>query len=437
MQNRRWATSQENCFLEPVQDAASVGAVTTASLAWQQELLCAEQQLGAVPSLPQILAEEAGLLTELATLEADLAQLQGVMQGALVQVNQCQVAAVQQQVAVAATTAEASWSPLQREEEGAEAAVRTEVSLALLEQAADALAGVLDRVSAQQLAIDATRARLEGLGALREQSQAALGHTADIAVQTQQQREWTYVYAAEMAEVGPDDPDSALQERMATREAAGTFDCDTFVVHCLEEAGYDLDAVIVVGGQETTVRRVVMLHAETIFRAELQLDAPEGDAMGKGEKLAALKGMLEAEDPRMKGVVSALTLSGQGAEIHEMNDLRPGDLVQYWFNTTTEGLAGVNGHAVVVHRVLAEGGTLDERSRPSDAAPVGRVRAVSLLSAHAKVKGNDVYTKQPQDLDRAFAEWFGVRPAGSPWRSGGPPTPPVADAGATPSPMKG
>ena len=239
-----------------------------------------------------------------------------------------------------------------------------------------------------------------------------------MAVDTRDEREWSYVYAENMAEVKPGDPDSGLTSRMDEREAAGQFDCDTFVIHVLETAGYDLDAVIVVEGQETTVRRFIMLHAETILRDEYQI--PEGaqeSPLSTRQKQGELYDLLQEDDARMGGVMTALTLSGQGTQVTDKDDLRPGDLLQYWFSSGSER---ARGHAVVVHTVKTRAhGTLNEASPPQ--AQDLDVTGVGLLSAHTQVAGTDVFTKRPLDPDRAFLKWFAVRPSGSRWPLGSQP----------------
>ncbi len=217
-----------------------------------------------------------------------------------------------------------------------------------------------------------------------------------------------------MAEVGPGDPDSEITERMAQREAKGRFDCDTFVVHCLEEAGYDLDRVIEVEGIETTVRRFVMIHAETILRKEFELDAAA--AMPLQGKQAVLAELLYRDDARMGGVVTALVVSEQGTEISDKNDLRPGDIMQFWYQQGDPKHIG--GHAVIIHTVQTDAGVLDENTPPSR-APL-QVRGIGALSAHGvRAGGSDVYTKAFVDPDTAYKEWFAVRSTGSQWPMGG------------------
>jgi len=123
--------------------------------------------------------------------------------------------------------------------------------------------------------------------------------------------------------------------------------------------------------------------------------------------------LVNNDDARMGGVVTALTMSGQGSEVSDKNDLRPGDLLQYWKQKPGEPSQAA-GHAVVVHRVRTSEGVLDERS-PSAEGP-RHVSGIGVLSAHTERDGQpDVYTKGFVDPDVAYMRWFAVRPAGSPW----------------------
>jgi hypothetical protein len=275
---------------------------------------------------------------------------------------------------------------------------------------------LIDQVIAVQLELDALQQRQDAIPDLRAQAVALLKDTTDVAVDTANEQDWQYVFASEMSEVSPEDPDNELMSRMQAREDAGSFDCDTFVVHVLEEAGYDLDAVIVVEGQRTTVRRFVMLHAETILREEFQIttnaQGKQESALSSSSRRRELAKLVNDDDARMEGVVTALTLSGQGSKISDKNKLRPGDLMQYWF---LKGPGQAGGHAVVVHKVRTGQGVLHDSSESNDQS--FEVTGVGLLSAHAQRDDKpDVFTTDFVDPDQKFKlGWSAVRPSGSAW----------------------
>ena len=124
----------------------------------------------------------------------------------------------------------------------------------------------------------------------------------------------------------------------------------------------------------------------------------------------------------MKGVVTALVASQQGTEIVDKNSLRPGDIMQLWYQKNQAGdeTERVGGHAVIVQTVKTDAGILDESSPPSN-APL-QVHGIGALSAHgARSGGSDVYTKAFVDPDTAYRDWSAVRPSGSRWPLGGTP----------------
>lgn len=392
--------------LKSLKKADDSDAFSAVSMAWEQQLLTAEHEVAMTPSLPEILAEESGLAEEIRLREATLAELRiALAQG------QAQAPCLQADVAQEEAAAEDVWSSWSifnsPEEQDSIDALRQREALVVGQ-----LDRLLERITSLELTLDSLRRRQAMMPSLAAAATERLGDTADIAVATRDQRDWTYEYAANMAEVGPNDPDSGLQERMAAREADGQLDCDTFVVHVLEEAGYDLDAVITVEGKETTVRRFVMIHAETIMREEFQIPAGAQESpLSSAERLSVLKSLLDSGDERMGGVATALVASGQGSAITSKDDLRPGDLLQYWYSRGRDGAAG---HAVVVHKVRTSAGVLDEKSAPTSEAL--SVRGVGLLSAHYKAANkSDVFTKDFVDPDREYLKWFAVRPSGSQW----------------------
>lgn len=93
--------------------------------------------------------------------------------------------------------------------------------------------------------------------------------------------------------------------------------CTTYVAKILKDAGYEINKAV--------SRRINMTD------------------VSKSE----IKKLLEKNDPKIKGVVTALVESGQGKEI-SIAELQPGDLVQWWTPTKTSGF----GHVVIVKEVL-------------------------------------------------------------------------------------
>ncbi|MEL6349039.1 MAG: hypothetical protein AAFV53_38400, partial [Myxococcota bacterium] len=162
-------------------------------------------------------------------------------------------------------------------------------------------------------------------------------------------------------------------------------------------------------GQQTTVRRFAMIHAETILREAYQIPEGEQESPLSGDKKRTeLTRLLKAGDARMGGMMTALTVSGQGVQISDKNDLRPGDLLQYWKIKDEKA----SGHAVIIHKVRTDQGVLDENAQRVE-GPL-TVNGIGVLSAHAKREDKpDVYTKGFVDPDQEYSTWFAVRPAGS------------------------
>lgn len=222
--------------------------------------------------------------------------------------------------------------------------------------------------------------------------------------------------------------------------------CCIYVLHTLEEAGYDLDAQVEVDGTMVTARRLVLIHAESLL----------------SERKDALSDI--AQDPEhryydvLKGVVTALTATNQGREIEDVHAIRPGDLLQWW-------TANNMGHTVIVHQVRTSAGVLSGSSDASDPALQAglEVDAVSVLGSHTSHRsfnqgqtnrgeeantseeGQDIYGREDHVYATDFIElredhtgkipyfsgksgelvsWWVVRPAGSDW-----------DRPATPAPL--
>ena len=405
-----FALDQAGPQLADLQNASTEEELRTVSMAWERELLTRASMCRQAPSLPQVLAEEMALPSLIEAHKQQLMELHQALVAAQLRVVELSTAAL------SATHEAGQWSSPLGPLRSAEESDRIESANADTHHATVQMASLLDQVLAVQLELDALQKRQNAIPDLRAQAVALLKDTTDVAVATENERDWQYVFASNMSEVSPEDPDNELMSRMQAREDAGIFDCDTFVVHVLEEAGYDLDAVIVVEGQRTTVRRFVMLHAETILRDELQITTnAQGEqqsalsARGRRKELAKL---VNDDDARMEGVVTALTLSGQGSKIADKNELRPGDLMQYWYR---KGPGEAGGHAVLVHKVRTRQGVLDDSSEAVDRS--FKVTGVGVLSAHSAREGEpDVYTKGFVDPDRSYSlGWSAVRPSGSPW----------------------
>ena len=213
--------------------------------------------------------------------------------------------------------------------------------------------------------------------------------------------------------------------------------CCIYVLHTLEEAGYDLDAQVEVNGAMVTARRLVLIHAETLL-------------VDREDSLSAI-----AQDPEhryhavLKGVVTALTETNQGEEITDVHAIRPGDLLQWW-------TASNAGHTVIVHQVRTSAGVLNGASDAGDPALQAglSVDAVSVLGSHSSHRsfnqgqqrrgqeadtsetGRDLYGKEDHVYATDFIElsedhtgripyfsgddgrlvnWWVVRPTGSDW----------------------
>ncbi|MEL6349717.1 MAG: hypothetical protein AAFV53_41820, partial [Myxococcota bacterium] len=161
------------------------------------------------------------------------------------------------------------------------------------------------------------------------------------------------------------DPDQGIKSQLERGWASDRENCCIYVLHTLEEAGYDLDAQVEVGGSLVTVRRLVLIHAKTLL-------TDNRDGLSD-----VAQDPTHRYHPVLKGVVTALTRSNQGEEIDSVHAIRPGDLMQWW-------AANDQGHTVIVHQVRTSAGVLNSASDAND--PMLRtglkVDAVSVLGSH-------------------------------------------------------
>lgn len=112
----------------------------------------------------------------------------------------------------------------------------------------------------------------------------------------------------------------ALARRVEGRYGAGPgrFDCVTWLLAVLEQAGFALDEPIA---------------------AYVKVDFPR------------YRELFARGDPRVKGAVAALVASGQGREVADATALQPGDVVQYWYWKGGKLL----GHAGIVAAARGDG----------------------------------------------------------------------------------
>jgi len=110
--------------------------------------------------------------------------------------------------------------------------------------------------------------------------------------------------------------------------------CTTFAAEVLKRAGYKITG---------KVDKKININID--WKKETGAKKPS-----KEQKQEALAKLLEADDPRIKGVVNALVSSGQGVEITP-EQLQPADFVQYWYKSKKD----IGGHVVQVVKVLSPG----------------------------------------------------------------------------------
>ena len=144
----------------------------------------------------------------------------------------------------------------------------------------------------------------------------------------------------------------------------------------------------------------------------------------------------------LKGVVTALTASEQGTEINGPDDVRPGDLLQWW---TTGGLHST-GHTTIIHTVNTSAGPLTQGMGPEQVpGPVtvesvhvlGSQRKLAPMGAEADADADERDLKERDGEDHLYvtgairldaggggellaegtelAAWWAVRPTGSAW----------------------
>ena len=147
--------------------------------------------------------------------------------------------------------------------------------------------------------------------------------------------------------------------------------CTTFVDEVLRRAGYSVDS-----GQ-------VNINLDYL---KLTGKAKSTDA----EKKAIIKELVERDDPKIQGMVTALVNSGQGVAIN-IKDVQPGDLVQYWDGS-------VSGHAVIVKKPLPQ--------------PDGSLRII-FHGSHKGLGGVGELEKRVLDAggkERTGTKFYAVRP---------------------------
>lgn len=263
----------------------------------------------------------------------------------------------------------------------------------------------------------------------------------------------------------------------------GRFDCSGFLLHVLERSGIDIGARVgfeipaasaskEAGRAEATTYDLVHMtenvlpelgrareeagdaEVESILRRygiprRGGIDArvaalPEGADKARAVALrrraerartARLRELVEADDPRTRGVVHAMTAAGFGRPV-EPEAIRPGDMVQTW----SFGSVGVVGHAGIAHVVRCRGDvrgrhgnvlhdvdlTLDRRTDPASVLAITGVESVELLGAHGpgrehtgRWRPGGVYVKPPTRFVPGEASGFDRihvgRPASSRW----------------------
>jgi hypothetical protein len=121
-----------------------------------------------------------------------------------------------------------------------------------------------------------------------------------------------------------------------------------------------------------------------------------------------LEWSVEQNHDGTKGMVYALVQAGLGTEITKVEDLKPGDYVQYWY--TSQGTRA--GHAVQVNANKGNG-------------------KIEVHSSHGGTRGIDVITITPATMIR----WYGVRPKFNPQDDSQPAT--AAAAPPAPPPPSG
>ncbi|HNC94730.1 MAG TPA: hypothetical protein PLA94_15195 [Myxococcota bacterium] len=212
-------------------------------------------------------------------------------------------------------------------------------------------------------------------------------------------------------------------------QAAGLFNCTTFIVEVLEEAGYPVDRRLQAGGVQARLRDFINIEADDSEHLVL----PELHAAASSQKKALLTALVDQGDPRITGVVIGLVTLHLGREIQSREALRPGDLLQTW---TRVGSGSWRGHCTQVREVQAKNVhgdyvILDETTTPREEVltdlllrqhgshlPLGR--SFSDADKNDDILGLSVYTRDLVSLPTQCGKgdelhWYAVRPAGSDW----------------------
>lgn len=264
----------------------------------------------------------------------------------------------------------------------------------------------------------------------------------------------------------------------------GRFDCTGFLLHVLAESGVDVDEPVPGASGGALARTAAdegpstydLVHMTEEVLPELgqareaagdaEVEAilrrhgvprrgaitdrverlPEGPDKRRARALRRraeaararrLRELVEAEDPRVMGVVNAMGAGGFGRRV-DLAEVRPGDMVQTWTFTSS----GVVGHAALAHTVrcradvrdaggaVARGAeiVLDGRTDPASVLVVHEVRSVELLGAHpagvdaaGRSRGGGVYVRPPARLEpggSGFDRVYVGRPGRSRWDEG-------------------
>lgn len=122
----------------------------------------------------------------------------------------------------------------------------------------------------------------------------------------------------------------------------------------------------------------------------LKKELKKGSKKPKADDSFAVRDLQWSVDQKhdaTKGMVYALVSANLGTEITKVEDLKPGDYVQYWYNHAGE----IAGHAVQVKANKGNG-------------------KIDIHSSHGSTRGIDVITISPANM----VKWYGVRPKFNP-----------------------
>lgn len=226
------------------------------------------------------------------------------------------------------------------------------------------------------------------------------------------------------------DPSTALPEEVTPeeRDAAtkGAYSATVYdFTHMTEEALPELAQARMDAGDREVEEILARYHVEKRGGIDARVGKlPEGPdkaralslrEKARAAKVAKLRELVEAGDPRTMGAVQAMELAEYGQRV-ELNEVKPGDVVQTW-NLYENGR--IFGHSTQVFAILCEAILLDEDGKPGKAQPVRidgdtdpatvyavpRVVSAELIGAH--MAGTDssgqrhsggVYVKPPEKL---------------------------------------